>query len=110
MKRCVSGQKVRIFFPHLVMALCKSAGVPMASIEQSMKPSRSIISDAFYTQYTELQTKQMKEWNKRQQEKMASLASSKRKAKSTALQEIGENSHLKLDCMIHWMQESGPIF
>ncbi|MBA0861495.1 hypothetical protein Goshw_028450 [Gossypium schwendimanii] len=25
LKRCVSGQKVEIFFPHLVMALCKNA-------------------------------------------------------------------------------------
>ncbi|MBA0780172.1 hypothetical protein Gotri_004311 [Gossypium trilobum] len=28
MKRCISGQKVRVFFPHLVTTLCKRAGVP----------------------------------------------------------------------------------
>ncbi|MBA0823618.1 hypothetical protein Goarm_020336 [Gossypium armourianum] len=29
MKCCVSGQKVVIIFPHLVMSLCKSSEVPM---------------------------------------------------------------------------------
>ncbi|MBA0820477.1 hypothetical protein Gohar_028426 [Gossypium harknessii] len=49
----------------------------------------------------------MKEWNKRQQETIATLASSQRKVKSTTQQEIGESSHPKLDWMIHWMQELG---
>ncbi|KAH1107025.1 hypothetical protein J1N35_010793 [Gossypium stocksii] len=66
MKRCISSQKVRIFFPHLVMALCKRAGVQMVSNEQSIKLSKSTIGDTLCTQYTELCTKQIKKWNKRQ--------------------------------------------
>ncbi|MBA0772046.1 hypothetical protein Gotri_007485 [Gossypium trilobum] len=42
----------------------KSRG-SMASSEQSMKPSRSIIGDTLYTQYTKLRAKQIKELNKR---------------------------------------------
>ncbi|MBA0730914.1 hypothetical protein Golax_025984, partial [Gossypium laxum] len=34
MKRCISGKKVGVFFPHLMTALCKRAGVPMESTEQ----------------------------------------------------------------------------
>ncbi|MBA0767066.1 hypothetical protein Gotri_016028 [Gossypium trilobum] len=51
----------------------------MASMEQSMKPSRSIIDDTLYTKYTELREKQIKELNKRQKEMTAALASSQRK-------------------------------
>ncbi|MBA0614899.1 hypothetical protein Godav_015128 [Gossypium davidsonii] len=79
MKRYVNSQKVGVFFPHLVTALCKRVGVPMASMEQSMKPSRSIIDDTLYTKYTELREKQIKELNKRQQEMTVALASSQRK-------------------------------
>ncbi|MBA0804802.1 hypothetical protein Gohar_004369 [Gossypium harknessii] len=42
----------------------KSRGT-IASSEQSMKPSRNIICDTLYTQYTKLQAKQIKELNKR---------------------------------------------
>ncbi|KAL1078387.1 hypothetical protein V6Z11_D10G156900 [Gossypium hirsutum] len=31
MRRCISSQKVGVFFPHLVTALCKKAGVLMTS-------------------------------------------------------------------------------
>ncbi|MBA0711466.1 hypothetical protein Golax_010642 [Gossypium laxum] len=48
----------------------------MVSIEKSMKPSRSIIGDTLYTQYTKLHMKQIREWNKRQQEKTTTLTSS----------------------------------
>ncbi|MBA0820060.1 hypothetical protein Gohar_028263 [Gossypium harknessii] len=44
-KRCISGQKVGVFFPHLVMTLCEREGVLMASTEQLLKLSRSIIAD-----------------------------------------------------------------
>ncbi|MBA0648396.1 hypothetical protein Goklo_016125 [Gossypium klotzschianum] len=43
MKRCVSGQKVEIFFPYLLAALCKSAEVPMEENEQFMRPTKSLI-------------------------------------------------------------------
>ncbi|MBA0653625.1 hypothetical protein Goklo_020779 [Gossypium klotzschianum] len=33
MKRCIGSQKVRVFFPYLVTALCSKAGVPMTSTE-----------------------------------------------------------------------------
>ncbi|MFQ6634937.1 hypothetical protein Gotur_010256 [Gossypium turneri] len=75
MKRCISGQKVGVFFPRLVMALYKKAA------------------------------KKIKDWNKKQQEVTATTASSQR-----LTQDVGENSHLKLDWMIQWMQESGLIF
>ncbi|MBA0628939.1 hypothetical protein Godav_023568 [Gossypium davidsonii] len=39
------------------MSLCKKVGVPMASTEQSMKPSQSLIDDTLFTQYIELQAK-----------------------------------------------------
>ncbi|MBA0837804.1 hypothetical protein Goarm_009925 [Gossypium armourianum] len=102
--------KVGVFFPQLVTALCKKIGVLMASTEQSLKPSRSIIGDTLFTQYFELWAKQIKEWNKHQQETIATPASSQRKAKPTAQQEVRKSSHPKLDWMIHWMQELGLIF
>ncbi|MFQ6625977.1 hypothetical protein Gotur_005595 [Gossypium turneri] len=67
MKRCISGQKVGVFFPHFMMALCKKASV--------------------------------------QQEVTTTPASSQR-----STQDVSESSHPKLDWMIQWMQESGPIF
>ncbi|MBA0781903.1 hypothetical protein Gotri_002784 [Gossypium trilobum] len=97
MKRCVSGQKVRIFFPHLVTTLYKRACVPMEKFEQSMKPSRSIIGDTLYTQYMELRQKQIIYWNKCQKEKMDVPKSSPKKEKLIARQEIGEKNHPKLD-------------
>ncbi|MBA0709394.1 hypothetical protein Golax_024429 [Gossypium laxum] len=77
----------------------------MVSIEKSMKPSRSIIADALYTQYTELHMKQIREWNKCQQEKTTTLTSFQRKAMSATQKEIRESSHPKLDWMIHWIDE-----
>ncbi|KAK5794181.1 hypothetical protein PVK06_035391 [Gossypium arboreum] len=43
MKRCISGQKVGIFFPFLMMALCKSAEVLMEENKQLMYPTKSLI-------------------------------------------------------------------
>ncbi|MBA0799888.1 hypothetical protein Gohar_010371 [Gossypium harknessii] len=43
MKRYVSGQKVGIFFPYLVMALYKSTEVPVEENEQFMHPAKSLI-------------------------------------------------------------------
>ncbi|MFQ6661155.1 hypothetical protein Gotur_029402 [Gossypium turneri] len=80
--------RVGVFFPHLVTTICKRAGVSMACMEQSMKPSQSIIGDMLYTQYIKLRAKQIKEWNKSQQEMMAASASSQRKEKSTTQHEI----------------------
>ncbi|MBA0844914.1 hypothetical protein Goarm_022992 [Gossypium armourianum] len=54
MKRCISGQKVEVFFPHLVTTLCKKARVPMEDNEKFMKPTKSLIRDSIYTQYVEL--------------------------------------------------------
>ncbi|MFQ6666505.1 hypothetical protein Gotur_032825 [Gossypium turneri] len=41
---------------------------------------------------------------------LSTPASSQRKAKPTAQQEVRKSSHPKLDWMIHWMQELGLIF
>ncbi|KAK5825605.1 hypothetical protein PVK06_020461 [Gossypium arboreum] len=68
MNRCISSQKVGVFFPDLVMILCKKAGVSITSTEQLLKPSRSIIVDTLFQRYIEVQAKQIKYWNKRQQE------------------------------------------
>lgn len=75
-----------------------------------MKPSKNIIGDKLYTQYTKLQVKQIRDWNKRQKEKMVTLASFKRIVRSTTQQEISTSNTQKLDWMIHWIQELGPIF
>ncbi|KAH1031833.1 hypothetical protein J1N35_044007 [Gossypium stocksii] len=76
MRRCISSHKVGVFFPCLVMVLCKKVGVPMTSTEkslvgvpmtsteQSLKPSRSIIGDTLFQQYIELRVKQIKDGNK----------------------------------------------
>ncbi|MBA0824661.1 hypothetical protein Goarm_021314 [Gossypium armourianum] len=50
MRRCIGSQKVRVFFPHLVTTLSKKVGVPMTSTEQSLKPSKIIISDTLFQQ------------------------------------------------------------
>ncbi|MBA0716224.1 hypothetical protein Golax_015073, partial [Gossypium laxum] len=47
----------------------------------------------------------IKYWNKKQQEVTTTIALSQR-----LTQDVGENSHLKLDWMIQWMKESGLIF
>ncbi|MBA0717517.1 hypothetical protein Golax_005327, partial [Gossypium laxum] len=67
----------------------------------SLKPSQSIIGVTLFQQYIELQAKQIKEWNKRQQDATTTPVSSKRLTQ--AQQEVGESSHLKLDWMIQWM-------
>ncbi|MBA0618590.1 hypothetical protein Godav_027910 [Gossypium davidsonii] len=77
LKCCVSGQKVRTFFPHLVMALCKTAEVPMEENERK--------------------------------ENMDVPALLKRKVKPTSRQERSESTSEKIDRMIRWMQERGPI-
>ncbi|MBA0805059.1 hypothetical protein Gohar_004604 [Gossypium harknessii] len=50
MRRCVHNKKVEIFFPHLVIELCRRAKVPMCKNEKFMKATRSIIRDSLYTQ------------------------------------------------------------
>ncbi|MBA0875227.1 hypothetical protein Goshw_028197 [Gossypium schwendimanii] len=57
MKWYVSGQKVGIFFPHFVLAFCKSVEVPMDKNEQFMKQKKSIIGDSLYTHYVEVKRK-----------------------------------------------------
>ncbi|MBA0678267.1 hypothetical protein Goari_019621 [Gossypium aridum] len=51
MKRCISGQK-------------------------PLKPSKSIIRDTLFQQYIKLRAKEVKDWNKRQQDAMTTPASS----------------------------------
>ncbi|MBA0787723.1 hypothetical protein Gotri_026238 [Gossypium trilobum] len=55
MKIYITGQKVGVFFPHLVTALCKKARVPMTTTEQFMKPSKSLIGDTLYTEDEEVE-------------------------------------------------------
>ncbi|MBA0562763.1 hypothetical protein Golob_007786 [Gossypium lobatum] len=47
---CVHNQKVKIFFPHLVIEVYRRAEVPMGNNEKFMKATRSIIWDSLYTQ------------------------------------------------------------
>ncbi|MBA0824749.1 hypothetical protein Goarm_021394, partial [Gossypium armourianum] len=54
MKQCISSQKVGVFFPHLVIALCKKAKVLIEDNEKFMKPTKSLIRDSIYTKYVEL--------------------------------------------------------
>ncbi|MBA0755402.1 hypothetical protein Gogos_019934 [Gossypium gossypioides] len=61
---CIRSQKVGVFFPHLMTALCKKVTVPMRYTEKSLKPSRNIIGDTLFQQYIELQDKQIKDRNK----------------------------------------------
>ncbi|MBA0676593.1 hypothetical protein Goari_018063, partial [Gossypium aridum] len=49
MKHCVSVQKVRIFFPHLVTTLYKTTEVPMEENEQFMHPTNNLIGDSMCT-------------------------------------------------------------
>ncbi|KAK5770927.1 hypothetical protein PVK06_047091 [Gossypium arboreum] len=49
MKHCISGQKVKVFFPHLVTTLRKKARVPMEVNEQFTRPAKSLIGDSMYT-------------------------------------------------------------
>ncbi|KAK5803062.1 hypothetical protein PVK06_030702 [Gossypium arboreum] len=98
MGKYINNQKVGVFFPYLVKALCKKAGAPMTSIEQPLKPSRSIFRDILFQQYIKLQAKQAKDCNKQQKEMSATPTSSKSLAR--AQQDVGENSHPKLDWMI----------
>ncbi|MBA0824888.1 hypothetical protein Goarm_021525 [Gossypium armourianum] len=107
MRICIGSLKVGVFFPHLMTKLCREAGVPITSIEQSLKPSKSIISDILFQQYIELRAKQIKNWNKQQQEAITTPTPSQRLTR--AQQDVSESSHPKLDWMIQWMQESRPI-
>ncbi|MBA0748106.1 hypothetical protein Gogos_004958, partial [Gossypium gossypioides] len=68
MNRCVNGQKVGIFFPHLVTALCKSAETPMEENEQFMHPTNSLKGYSMYTQYIKLNRKQIIDWDQRRKE------------------------------------------
>ncbi|MBA0734124.1 hypothetical protein Gogos_018069 [Gossypium gossypioides] len=61
MKHCVSVQKVRIFFPHLVTALYKAVEVPMEENEQFMHPTKSLIGDSMYTHHQETEAQQAEE-------------------------------------------------
>lgn len=61
-------------------------------------------------QYTELQQKQISDWNKHWKEKMDVPKTPQWKARLTSQQEISESSDRKLDWMIKWMQETGLIF
>ncbi|MBA0628446.1 hypothetical protein Godav_023171 [Gossypium davidsonii] len=50
MKHCINDQKVRVFFPHLVLALCKKLGVLMEANKQFMRLTKSLIGDFMNTQ------------------------------------------------------------
>ncbi|MFQ6649944.1 hypothetical protein Gotur_023121 [Gossypium turneri] len=97
-----------IMFPEAKMwiqlVLCKKACVPMTSTKDSLKPSRSIIGNTLFEQYIELCAKQIKDWNKRQQEVTTTPASSQRLTQ--AQQEVGEGSHPKLE----WMNSACKIW
>ncbi|MBA0812669.1 hypothetical protein Gohar_026614, partial [Gossypium harknessii] len=51
MKHCINDQKVKVFFPHLVLALCKKLGVLMEANKQFMRLTKSLIGDFMYTQF-----------------------------------------------------------
>ncbi|MBA0839369.1 hypothetical protein Goarm_005105 [Gossypium armourianum] len=76
------------------------ASVSMTSTEHPLKPSRSIIGDTLFQKYIEVQAKQIKDWNKQQQEVTTTAASFQRLTQ--AQQEVGESSHPKLNWMIQW--------
>ncbi|TYI06503.1 hypothetical protein ES332_A10G163800v1 [Gossypium tomentosum] len=42
---CVKKNKVELFFPHLVMALCKQAQVPIGKLECYLQPSKQPIHE-----------------------------------------------------------------
>lgn len=69
MKHCISGQKVRVFFPHLVTTLCKKVRVLMEENEKFMKPTKILIGDPIYTLYVELHRKQIINWNQQKKNK-----------------------------------------
>ncbi|KAH1063808.1 hypothetical protein J1N35_028795 [Gossypium stocksii] len=87
MKRCINGQKVGVFFPHLVTALCKEVRISMTVTEQFIKQPKSIIRDSMYTQYIEIQRKQIWNLNKRRKEKMDIPTLLKQKTTSTSRRE-----------------------
>ncbi|KAK5839449.1 hypothetical protein PVK06_008241 [Gossypium arboreum] len=53
MKHYVNSQKARLFFPHLVTALCQNVEVPMGENEKIMKPNKSIIGYSLYNRVEE---------------------------------------------------------
>ncbi|MBA0620372.1 hypothetical protein Godav_006096, partial [Gossypium davidsonii] len=81
----------------------------MSDNEQFMKPTRSIIGDTLYTQYVELQQKQITEWNQLRKKKMDVPASIKHKDSIKVKKGASGTIEAKLDRMIRWMQEIGLV-
>ncbi|KAH1114121.1 hypothetical protein J1N35_007499 [Gossypium stocksii] len=109
MKLFIQSQKVVLFFPHLVPALCRQAEVPTNKNKKYMKPTRSIIGDTLYTQYVELQQKQITEWTERRKMKMYVLASLKQKDHPKVRKGARRDIDAKLDGVIIWMQKIGLV-
>lgn len=103
----ISGQKVNLFFFHLGTTLCRKNGVSAEDNEHFMKPKKILIADSLNTQYVELQRKTIINWNQRRKQKMDVSASLKKSTTNTQKEITRETT--KLDWMIHWMQELGPI-
>ncbi|KAH1097567.1 hypothetical protein J1N35_014488 [Gossypium stocksii] len=80
----------------------------MGKNEQFMKPTKSVFGDSLYTQYVELQRKQIINWNQRRKEKMDVPISLKQKDKRTIRRGTSRSMKEKLDGMIWWMQETSP--
>ncbi|KAH1097155.1 hypothetical protein J1N35_014076, partial [Gossypium stocksii] len=85
------------------IALYRQVEVPMSENEQFMKPTRSIIIDTLYTQYVELQQKQITKWNQRRKKKIEMSASLKQRDKSKG---ACGNIQEKINGMIRWMSET----
>lgn len=109
MLTCISGQKWGMYFPHLVIALCKRMKVPMSPIEQIVMPARSVLENNMYSQSVDLQQKQVKELNQCRKENMDVPSASKRKSKTKEPLLTGLNDILDMKWTISWIQEMSLV-
>lgn len=91
------------------MALCHEVEVPMNENEKFMKTMRNVIEDTLYTHHVELQQKNITKWNQKKKKKMDIPASIKQKDHPKVRKGAHGDIYVKLDRMIRWMQETGPV-
>lgn len=81
----------------------------MSTKKQFMKSTKSLINNSIYTQYVELQRKQITEWNQRQKHKMDVSQSLKGKGKEKSYLSQGLSELPDMEWMIRWMQKMSPV-
>ncbi|MBA0577187.1 hypothetical protein Golob_027394 [Gossypium lobatum] len=90
---------------YYAKALCRKAKILLEDHKEFMKPTKCMIGDSLYTQYVELQRKQITDWNQRTKHKMDEFRRQTNIREPNYLPNLNISDHSTLDSMRQGMKE-----